>query len=388
MNSSLSEELNISCPDSENKTQQDSNETLSVGTDTKTAHEIDLKSENSILEESGADIGQVESIHNDKGTNPKIETDKTLATEKLIKFSPNVNDVADLQLDQSDHAEQASRIVNDANDEGAVAVKKVKFADEAIEDLPSTTNSTPQPSGNQTQASNENDLANSETINPPEVFEGPAQRVARNSISLLDFEDKREFRLNPQNIKTILLGKQSLLPASRRSNDVKTIFRIGKKTNPYATINEGKIGGYDGKFDELLISAARIDENDPLFDELRKLPRLGVKQDIVEVSEDAEEKESTEIVIKTEAPTGMYLPNGNRKACMITGTEVKYFDPSTGIPYSSVEAYKVLKLIEKGQAQWLSLDNDVNDTGTVDLYLGLRGESARHAKGVPPGFAA
>lgn len=69
---------------------------------------------------------------------------------------------------------------------------------------------------------------------------------------------------------------------------------------------------------------------------------------------------------------------------MVSGTEVKYFDPSTGMPYSSVEVYRTLKLIEQGQAEWLGLD--ATDNGPVDLYLGLKGEHARHAKGVPEGF--
>ena len=121
-----------------------------------------------------------------------------------------------------------------------------------------------------------------------------------------------------------------------------------------------------------------------MFDELKKLPRLGVKQDIVEVTENDEENDSAEIVIQTEAPTGLYLPNGNKKVCMVSGTEVKYFDPSTGMPYSSVEVYRTLKLIELGQAEWLGLD--ATDNGPVDLYLGFKGENAIHAKGVPEGF--
>ncbi|RCK57805.1 hypothetical protein Cantr_06869 [Candida viswanathii] len=92
------------------------------------------------------------------------------------------------------------------------------------------------------------------------------------------------------------------------------------------------------------------------------------------------------IVLKTEAPTGLYLPNGNKKNCMISGTEVKYFDPSTGIPYSSVEAYKILKSIEQGQVPWLSFTSEHNDTGNVELYLGSRDGTTRHAQGVPEGF--
>ncbi|KAI3404224.2 hypothetical protein KGF56_002985 [Candida oxycetoniae] len=249
--------------------------------------------------------------------------------------------------------------------------KRVKFADDltGVE----STDPTPQPEFAVLDKNTE------ETSGYVEIFEGPVQKVARNMVCLLDFnEDKKDLRLNPQNIKAILFGKQSLLPASRRFNDVKTILRIGKRKNPYASASKDE--------EKLFRPVSEITKDSPLFDELKKLPRLGVQQDIIEITNDTKEKESSEVIIKTEAPTGLYLPNGNKKACMISGTEVKYFDPSTGIPYSSVDAYKTLKLIEQGYAQWLSLDADTNDTGAIDLYLGFKGEHARHAKGVPKGF--
>jgi YL1 nuclear protein C-terminal domain. len=69
----------------------------------------------------------------------------------------------------------------------------------------------------------------------------------------------------------------------------------------------------------------------------------------------------------------------------MSGTEVKYFDPSNGIPYSSVETYKLLKSIEQGLIPWLSIGSDVDDIGSVEIYLGSR-DSVRHANGVPEGF--
>lgn len=241
-------------------------------------------------------------------------------------------------------------------------IKRVKFADEIGE-----SSKEPTPTVETSHQQEE------------EIFEGPVQRVSRNLIYMIEFdEDKKELRLDPLNIKRILFGKQSLLPASRRFKDVKTILKIGKPENPYAVVKDQKQSLFD--------PASNITEDDPMFDELKKLPKLGVKQDLVEIVEDKEETESANIVLKTEAPTGLYLPNGNKKICMISGTEVKYFDPSTGIPYSSVEAYKILKSIEQGQIPWLSLTNESNDTGNVELYLGCRDGTARHAQGVPEGF--
>ncbi|EGW30401.1 uncharacterized protein SPAPADRAFT_157381 [Spathaspora passalidarum NRRL Y-27907] len=240
--------------------------------------------------------------------------------------------------------------------------KRVKFADEI--ELEKEETPTPTPIALHT--------SNNET------FEGPPQRVCRNTLYFLDFnEDKRELRLNFQNLKSILFGKQSLLPASRRFKEVKTILHIGK-VEPYAHVKQ--------ESDDLFESVDKLTEENPIFDELKKLPRLGIKQDVVETIEEDVEQESAEINITTEAPTGIYLPNGNKKTCMISGTEVKYFDPSTGIPYSSVETYKLLKLIEQGQIPWLSLTPETNDTGIVEIYLGSRDGSTKHAAGVPEGF--
>lgn len=268
--------------------------------------------------------------------------------------------------------------------------KRVKFADELsegengpshtkqdlVEAIPanemteiSSTEGTPLPENNMHAPSNDH--------SSQEIFEGPVQKVTRNTVYFVDFnEDKRDLKLIPSNVKQILFGEQSLWPAARRSNEVKTIIRIGKQENPYTR--------KDNREDDLFTPITDLNEDDPMFDELKKLPRLGVEQDIVEIAESDQEDNSAEIVIQTEAPTGLYLPNGNKKVCMVSGTEVKYFDPSTGMPYSSVEVYRTLKLIEQGQAEWLGLD--ATDNGPVDLYLGLKGEHARHAKGVPEGF--
>lgn len=248
--------------------------------------------------------------------------------------------------------------------------KRVKFADELEQEQkegtePCDTNlSTPE--------------AESEII--PETFEGPPQRVARNMIYLIDFDEDKDpsYKLDGSNIKAMLFGSQSLLPASRRFKDLKTILRIGEVENPYATVKQEK--------DELFEPVSELTEENAMFDELKRLPKLGVTQAIVEEIEEDTQEENAPIVLKTEAPTGIYLPNGNKKVCLISGTEVKYFDPSNGIPYSSVETYRFLKTIEQGNVPWYSIDETDNDNGPVELYLGSRDGMEKHAKGVPEGF--
>ncbi|KAK6460782.1 YL1 nuclear protein-domain-containing protein [Scheffersomyces coipomensis] len=267
-----------------------------------------------------------------------------------------------------------SLITDDKEASITTGEKKVKFLDEIDQDNDDELKEETPATDNETTIIEENQ-------ENKEIFEGPPQRISRNTIFLLDFdEDNKDFKLsNSSNVKTILFGAQSLLPASRRFKDIKTIIKIGGKTNPYES------NGLKSE-DSLFESTPTLTADDPMFEELKRLPRLGVKQDLFEEVEDIVETESTAIIIKTEAPTGLYLPNGNKKNCLISGTEVKYFDPSTGIPYSSVEAYRILKLIEQGQIPWYSLTDDNNDTGPVEIYLGSRDGSVKHAKGVPEGF--
>lgn len=308
----------------------------------------------------------------DHAVNEELEI--TNQTEHDILTHDDLSEVKKEEYEQANENEKTlvdsekpdlqSSITDNPLDEtkNTETIKRVKFADEIGE-----SSKEPTPAVESTHPQDE------------EIFEGPVQRVSRNLIYMIEFdEDEKELRLNPLNIKRILFGKQSLLPASRRFKDVKTILKIGKPENPYAVVKDQKQSLFD--------PASNITEDDPMFDDLKKLPKLGVKQDVVEIVEDKEETESANIVLKTEAPTGLYLPNGNKKSCMISGTEVKYFDPSTGIPYSSVEAYKILKSIELGHVPWLSLTDESNDTGNVELYLGCRDGSVRHAEGVPEGF--
>lgn len=248
------------------------------------------------------------------------------------------------------------------NDSSLKEEKKVKFADELESEHPES----------EQPETRENTPGAEGTSESGEIFEGPMQRIAQNTIYLIDFDE----RIDLQKAKAAIFGEQALLPASRRFKDLKTILHIGK-VDAYATIKPER--------DILLEPVTELSEDDPIFDDLKKLPRLGVKQTIIEDIKQDVETETTSIVLKTEAPTGLYLPNGNKKNCLMSGTEVKYFDPSNGIPYSSVETYKLLKSIEQGLIPWLSIGSDVDDIGSVEIYLGSR-DSVRHANGVPEGF--
>ncbi|GEQ69352.1 hypothetical protein JCM33374_g3023 [Metschnikowia sp. JCM 33374] len=200
-----------------------------------------------------------------------------------------------------------------------------------------------------------------------DVFEGPVQQVGRNHIILMNFDEEQYPYLSEPKIKTVLFGDESNLGASRRFRDVKTILKSSiRSDNPYTTPREEKE-------DELLKPVTEITEEDAMFEALKRLPRLGVKETFEEEEEDVQKEEAAEIQIRTEAPSGLYLPNGNKKLCLISGREVRYFDPATGLPYENKDVYKTIKTIEQGLIPWYSIGKDQNAYGEIEIYLNHRG---------------
>lgn len=212
------------------------------------------------------------------------------------------------------------------------------------------------------------------------IFEGPVQHIARNMVYLLNFDEEQGLqRLSESTVKKVLFGEDGDLGASRRFRDVRTILRSTTRgDNPYSKPMEEKN-------DELLIPVTEITEDSLMFEDLKKLRRLGIRDDFELEEEDVYEEEDDSVNIKTEAPAGLYLPNGNKKICLISGREVRYFDPATGIPYDSVDVYKSIKNVEQGIIPWYSIAKDQNTYGAVEIYLNNR-EGTKHAKGVPEGF--
>lgn len=325
--------------------------------------DIDIENESASVDNEVNDLtsGKVEDTSNSVEPVVKVEQEKK-SEETVVKTEGIEGEI-------SKPSEEDETKLKESTTE---TTKKVKFADEISPEAGEDLNET------------KDDDSKEPSIEilfkqEEEIFEGPAQRVCRNTIGLLDFDEESGYKLVESNIKSILFGSQSLIPASHRFKDLKTIAKIGEVENPYSTVVQKK--------DKLFEPVAELTEEDALFEELKRLPRFGDFEDIVEEEENNQEEVTAEIVLKTEAPTSLYLPNGNKKNCLITGTEVKYFDPANGIPYSSVETYRLLKQIEQGNIPWYSMGTDMNDNGPVELYLGNREEGGvRHAKGVPEGF--
>lgn len=324
----------------------------------------DISSISPASEEHGAKDSPQHEDHdeNDRSTTKEDEAIASVDQKEPDSKDDNANGATVEDEDTLAKLEDSSNI----DDPERKAMRKVKFADELLDTSEQSESSRTTPGIEETG----------------QVYEGPSQRVARNTIYFINFQpqDGKDPDLSTDKVKEMLLGEQSLWPASRRFKDLKAYIRIGNKENPYATNKQEK--------DELFEPVAELGEDDAIFEPLKKLPRFGVYDEEYEEEEKNVEEENAPIVIRTEAPTGLYLPNGNKKICLISGTEVKYFDPSTGIPYSNVETYRFLKTIEQGNIPWLCIPEEANDNGAVELYLGSRDGSVKPAAGVPEGFDA
>ncbi|SCU81537.1 LAMI_0B06678g1_1 [Lachancea mirantina] len=199
-----------------------------------------------------------------------------------------------------------------------------------------------------------------------EIYEGPEQLVGRNFLTLYSYPHEN---LRVSDLNSYILGPQWAQPLNSRSADVETLVKIVNPSERLWAENE----------DEFNILDMSILDRFPAFGEFDKVPT----KEIVE-----ETDKHLDLELKTPAPTGVFLPNGLRKKCMMTNRDCQYFDPKNGVPYSDVEAYKTVQ----------ELQDPIGDGGTSEnplprfkwfgfarggIYLDVR---RRPAKGVPEGF--
>ncbi|KAH3679072.1 hypothetical protein WICMUC_001267 [Wickerhamomyces mucosus] len=213
--------------------------------------------------------------------------------------------------------------------------KRVKFSDELDE-------------GFTREKTVETSVEPEDLLVKEDIYEGPQQMVGANFLS---FENK----MTSEELKVFLFGPDANLPASRRFKEVEPILRVER-------LEEVKIQ----------------DINLPNFDILQNYAEFGDYTTVKKEKVILEARKDIKIVLKTQSPTGIYLPNGSKKQCLITGKPAMYFDPKTGMPYSSVEAYKVLQRLETNEYQWVEFPNGGS-------YVSCK-YNERHAKGVPDGF--
>lgn len=257
------------------------------------------------------------------------------------------------------------------------------------------------------------------------VLYGPNYKVCRNFITLENFQTHKTIS-NLTNLKTFMFGAQSNWTAQRKTTNTERIAIIKSEFNATSSL-----GFSDDDDEDLLTLGMHKDRNRndifiPFceskksgFDDLFKLPKFGdTSNKVIVNAEDTTlvKEDQREIVIKTEAPSSVYLASGElnntnnassddalRKKCFITGRPALYFEPRTGIPYSSADAYKVIEMIRKGEFTWVQeekvLPNDESskdskeslslkkkDQVFVGAYVNLLSGEHRAAKGVPSGF--
>lgn len=292
---------------------------------------------------------------NDKVDNTDAEVDNKLESTPVV--DEPINEGTDEKQFETKEAEEDKMDIDTPEVKLEAAeekqVKSVKFADDETE------SKVDEATLEDTKASVETPSSSREAsvVVPPEpiVFEGPPQKVAANFVS---FEESGK-RYTIDEIKAYLLGPQSLLPLQRRSHDVEPILRLRA----------------DAVSDDPKIDASR---DLPDFEFLNNFPKFGEYNKIKKQQVVLETRQDIKVELKTQAPTGIHLPNGTKKQCLITGKPAMYFDPKTGLPYGSVEAYKVIKDIHNGVWAWVEFPGGGS-------YVCSR-ENPVHAKGVPEGF--
>ncbi|EDO16293.1 hypothetical protein Kpol_1053p30 [Vanderwaltozyma polyspora DSM 70294] len=202
-------------------------------------------------------------------------------------------------------------------------------------------------------------------VEPMVIYEGPEQLVSKNYVSIYKFPDFA----TGINFESELFGNQWNNPAVTRTFDVEPICRINMPEEAHSRSTKKTT----------LIPDLSFLSSFPCFGEYDKK--------IVRDTND-EDNNNHEIEIKTQPPTGVLLPNSTRKKCLITNKECQYFDPKNGVPYSDVDAYKIIQELQDP----IGIDGTEDEPdphyywygfGDGGIYLDLK---QKPAKGVPEGF--
>lgn len=238
-----------------------------------------------------------------------------------------------------------------------------------------------------------------EHIDPSKlVVEGPPACRALTTISFMEFP--QDFHYSLPEMKTILFGPQSL--------DIPVIpDRTAMK--PYPTSAAATHAILRAKVSGAGVSGAkgRKPKNDANKKTPKKLSQLGAGRggifgavggssssivnaltgratggavNGVQTPRASLALTTTPVAPATAAtPTGASaaatLANAGIPKCVVTGKPCKFVDPRTGIPYSSMEAFQIIRTVTNNTVPWN------RDFGVFVSAIG-----SRHAKGVPPGF--
>ncbi|KAH3901097.1 Vps72p SCDLUD_002573 [Saccharomycodes ludwigii] len=192
-------------------------------------------------------------------------------------------------------------------------------------------------------------------------YQGPEQQVSKNFIWLHTFL--------PQ-------------PTNQETTDIKA-FLFGQPVKPASAIKEA----LEDDLETIIHSKKPTDQDKPKIRQisikdvetiLGNFPRFGEYDKKIKHSDVVQHHNTETIELKTKPPSGLFLPNGQRKKCLFSGKNAQYFDPKYGIPYSDLESYRMLQeMIDSPcKMQWFEFKN-----GGI-----LLNSSIKPAKGCPEGF--
>lgn len=297
-----------------------------------------------------------------------IDLNKTDQQEE-VATSPQTN-VRSSQAVQEKAVAQESSTAQPEQSEASPEVKQenntaeqahVSFADTTCS--PSNKQSSDESKTGQPNDSSAPELIDDNGTEEELVFEGPSQEVSRNFVTVYNFgSDSCNV-----DFKSSLFGSQWQASHNQRSMNVENICKITMPEDPIKSSEKSPI-----------VPDLSFLSNFPVFGEYGKRVVYDVGLNT---------GKEMEIEIKTQPPTGVLFSNSVRKKCYITSKECQYFDPKNGVPYSDVEAYKVIQEVQN------PLGDGTEDTpnphyqwfgfGNGGVYLDAL---QRPAKGVPEGF--
>lgn len=234
------------------------------------------------------------------------------------------------------------------------------------------------------------------------VVEGPAVCRALTTISLMEFP--HSFHYTVPEIKTTLFGPQSLeipvipdrtamkpYPTSAAATQAILRAKVGggaaqpgaqgrKRKNESAKSTPTKLSLLGGPAGRGIFGAVGGTSSSILntLSGGRAAPGaagLGVRTPTASLALTTTPVAPATAATPTGASAAATLANAGIPKCVVTGKPCKFVDPRTGIPYSSMEAFQIIRTVTNNTVPWSK------DFGVYIAAIG-----SRHAKGVPAGF--
>lgn len=234
------------------------------------------------------------------------------------------------------------------------------------------------------------------------VVEGPAVCRALTTISLMEFP--HSFHYTVPEIKTTLFGPQSLeipvipdrtamkpYPTSAAATQAILRAKVGggaaqpgaqgrKRKNESAKSTPTKrslLGGPAGRgiFGAVGGTSSSILNTLSGGRAATGAAGLGVRTPTASLALTTTPVAPATAATPTGASAAATLANAGIPKCVVTGKPCKFVDPRTGIPYSSMEAFQIIRTVTNNTVPWSK------DFGVYIAAIG-----SRHAKGVPAGF--